>query len=554
MSTSSTSSSSSSSSSSSTGYLLSSLGSGAAEQITGLASGLNTDQIIQEEMSIYEQPVTNLQNQSTNLTAQNTALTNIQTQLQTLASDAQALGDPSLFNTSQAVTSSDTTRVQATSSTGAGVGGYQVSVSQLANSAQRTFAYTSPTSADTVSIDGQQVSVSAGESISSFVNAINSNSNLDVYAAATDSGTVVLSNRSTGDTGTNFIQVQDSGGTLNEDMASFTYTSPTSADTVTINGQQVSVSAGESAANFVSAINANSSLNVNASVNSSGQVVLSNRAGGTGGSVSVQDSGGTLTNQTSLAKEGQNALYSVDGVSGSSASNTVTGAIAGVSLTLAGVTTTSGPVTVDVGAPAASASNISSAVQTFITQYNSVISSIESALTTAPTSGTAGTGTLYQDPELQDLLTSMRSAMYTSGSGLPSGLANMLDIGVSTGATTGSGAESQSALAGDLTLDSTTLSNELSSNAVGVQNVLSKWADSFSTMVNDAADPGGTIDTRISGDTAEVTQLGNQISAMQATLTDKQNSLVQEYAQLESALSTNQSTSSWLTSQIAQLA
>jgi flagellar hook-associated protein 2 len=453
--------------------MLSSLGSGAAQQITGLASGLDTDQIIQEEMAIYEQPVTNLQNQTTNLTAENTALTNIQSQLQTLSADAQALGDPSLFNTTQAVTSSDATRVQATSSTGAGIGGYQVSVTQLANSAQRTFTYASPASADTVGIDGQQVSVSAGESISSFVNSINSNSNLDVYAAATNSGTVVLSSRATGDTGTNFIQVQDSGG--------------------------------------------------------------------------------TMTEQTSLAKEGQNAEYSVDGVSGTSASNTVTGAIAGVSLSLTGVTTTTGPVTINVAAPAPSSSNIQSALNTFMTQYNSTISSIESALTTAPTSGTPGTGTLYQDPELQDLLTSMRSAMYTGGSGLPTGLSTMLDIGVSTGATTGSAAESQSALDGNLTLDATTLTNQLASNPEGVQNVLSKWASSFSIMVNNSADPGGTIDARITGDTAEVTQLNNQISSMQSALTDKQNTLVQEYATLESALSTNQSTSSWLTSQIAAL-
>ena len=73
-----------SSTAASTGYALSTLGSGSAEQITGLASGLDTDQIISEEMAIYEQPVTNLQNQTTDLTAQNTSLSAIQTQLQTL--------------------------------------------------------------------------------------------------------------------------------------------------------------------------------------------------------------------------------------------------------------------------------------------------------------------------------------------------------------------------------------------------------------------------------------------------------------------------------------
>src|ERR1700727_128791 len=117
-STSSTTSTSTTSGTGSTGYSLSSLG--ATQQITGLASGLDTDQIISEEMSIYNQPVVALQNQQSGLNAQNSALTSIQSSLQTLESDAQALGDPSLFPTTQAVTSSDPTRVKATSTTGAG--------------------------------------------------------------------------------------------------------------------------------------------------------------------------------------------------------------------------------------------------------------------------------------------------------------------------------------------------------------------------------------------------------------------------------------------------
>ena len=468
-----------SSSTTGTGLTLASLGSGSSEQITGLASGLDTDQIIQEEMAIYQQPVTNLQNQQTGLNATNTALTSIQSALQTLSSDAQGLGDPALFATTQSVTSSDSTRVSGTSSTGAGIGGYQVSVTQLANSAQRTFSYASPTSADAITIDGQQVQIAAGESISSFVNSINSNSNLDVYAAATDSGTIVMSNRATGGAG-----ASDNGGN-----------------------------------DFIQ----------------------------------VQDSGGALTENTALAKAGQNAEFSVDGVSGTSASNTVTNGIAGVSLTLTGVTTTSGPVTVNVGAPTASSSNIETAINAFTTQYNSVIKQIQTALSTPPSSSDPTVGTLYGDPELQDLLSSMRSMMSTSGSGLPNGLANMIDIGVSTGATTGTGAVSQSALSGNLTLDATTFEAQLAADPQGTQNVLSSWGASFSIMVNNAADPGGTIDSRIQGDSAEVTQLGNQISSMQSALTDKQNSLVQEFAQLEASLSSNQSTSSWLTSQIAQL-
>jgi flagellar hook-associated protein 2 len=465
--------SSSSSTSTSTGLNLSSLAGSTSLQITGLASGLDTNQIITEEMAIYQQPVTNLQNQSSGLTATNKQLTSIQSELQTLSADALAVGDPTLFETTQSVNSSDPTRVSASSSTGAGVGGYQVSVSQLANSAQRTFSFTSPSSDDAISIDGNSYTIKAGESVQDFVDSVNNDENGTVYAAATNSGTVVFSNRQTGDTGSNFIQVQDSGGALAE--------------------------------------------------------------------------------QTSLAKGGQNALFSVDGVSGSSESNTVTNAIAGVSLTLTGVTTTSGPVTVNVGAPAPNSTNIGNAVNTFVSQYNKVLTDIQTQLSQAPSSTDPTQGTLYNDPELQDMLTQMRSMMYTPGSGLPAGASTMDDIGVSTGATTGSAAESSSTLAGDLTLNATTLTNMLTSNPNGVASILKGWSSNMVNTIDDAADPGGTIAARIAGDDTQISNLGTQISSMQSALTDKQNFLVQEYAQLEASLSSNQSTSSWLTSQIASL-
>jgi flagellar hook-associated protein 2 len=463
----STSSVSSSTSSSTAG--LSSLTGSSSLQITGLASGLDTNQIIQEEMAIYQQPVTNLQNQQSGLTAMNKQLTSIQSELKTLSADALAVGDPTLFKTQQSVTSSDTTRVSATSSTGAGVGGYQVSVSQLANSAQATYGFTSPSSDDNITVNGSPYTISAGESVQDFVASINNDQNGSVYAAATNSGTVVFSSRQTG----------------------------------------------------------------------------------ASSSVAVSDTGGALAVQSQ--KAGQDALFSVDGVSGSSASNTVTNAIGGVSLTLTGVTTTSGPVTVNVGAPAPDSTSISNAINTFVTQYNKVIGDIQTQLSQAPSSSDPTQGTLYGDPELQGLLSSMRSMMYSPGSGLPAGASTMDDIGVSTGATTGNGAESASALSGDLTLNATTLTNMLQSNPSGVKALLGSWSSSFVSTVDNASTPGGTISARVTGDTSQISNLGNQISSMQSALTDKQNFLVQEYAQLEAALSSNQSQSSWLTSQIASL-
>ncbi|MGH2856445.1 MAG: flagellar filament capping protein FliD [Solirubrobacteraceae bacterium] len=455
-------------SSASTGYGLNSLS--GTTQITGLASGLNTDQIISEEMAIYQQPVTLLQNQQTTLTNTNTQLSKIQSMLQSLAADSQALSDPTLFATSQAVTSSNSALVSGATGTGAGVGSYEVSVTALASSAQNTYSYSGLTGGSSITIDGTSVATPAGQSISDFVNSINSNSGLDVYAATTDSNTVVLSSRSTGANQT--ITVDDGSG------AAITPTATTA---------------------------------------------------------------------------GQDAAYAVGtGATQYSHTNTVTNAIAGVTLTLSGLTGST-PVTVNVAAPAPSSTNIQNAVQTFVTQYNSTISAIQTQLAQAPSSSDPTQGTLYQDQDLSDLLSSMRTMMYTPGGGLPSGLATMLDIGVSTGATTGSGNVSQSALAGDLTLNATTLTSQLQANPSGVQSVLNSWSINFSGLVNNEAAAGGTIDERIQGDSTQLGQLGDQISTMQAALSDKQAQLVQQFAQLEASLSSNQSTSSWLTSQLAAL-
>lgn len=473
MSTSDVSSSTASSSSSTNGYQLTSLGNGSALQVTGLASGLNTDQIVEELMSVYTQPVTNLTNEQNGINAQSSELQTIQTALQQVANDAQALSDPALFEDTQTVTSTDPTTISATttsSGVGAVVGGYEVSVSQLASAAQSTYSFTSPSSADTITIDGQRVNVSAGESIDSFVNSINNNSNLDVYATATNSGTVVLSSRTTGNSG----------------------------------------------------------------------------------SITVDDSGGTLSLESSQA--GQDAEYSIDGGDTQmSSSNTVTSAIPGVTLSLNGLTTGSAPVTINVSAPAPSTDNIESALNQFVTDYNNAINTIQTQLTQEQSSTDPTQGTLFGDADLTDLLSNMREAMYTSLQGLSSDMNNMDDIGVSTGAASGTAAPSQSSIDGYLTLDTSTLGSALQSDPSGVETVLANWSVQFSDLVENEAEPGGTIDSRIQADTSQSDNLANQISDMDEMLADKQNSLTQEFAEMEAALSQNQSTSSWLTSAISSL-
>jgi flagellar hook-associated protein 2 len=467
-----------SSTDSSSSTMLNLTANGSTSSITGLASGLDTTAIISEIMSLASAPLTKLELQQTGVTAQQTQLTNLQTALTNVSNDALNLAAPTLFDTSQAVTSSNPSLVSATSQTGAGVGGYQVAVTQLANSAQRTFTYTPPASADTITIDGHSTQIAAGATIQDFVNAINQDSGATVYAAATDGSTVVLSDRATGDTGSNFIQVTDPGGALVE--------------------------------------------------------------------------------QTALAKEGKSAEFSVDGTSGTASSNTVTNAIAGVTLNLGGLTTTNGPVTINVAPPAANPTTIETAVNQFVSDYNSVVTSLETQLTTPPvnnpTNATdAGTGTLYNDEDLSGLLDNMRQMMYTPGSGLSSGMAALSDIGITTGAPSGNASPTASSLAGQLTVNSTTLTAAIQNNPAGVQKLLASFSQSFQNLVNNESGPGGVISQRVADDTSETTQMSSQIQTMQASLNERQTTLQTEYSTLEATLAQSQAQESALQSEIASL-
>ena len=292
-----------------------------------------------------------------------------------------------------------------------------------------------------------------------------------------------------------------------------------------------------------------------ATATDSGTVVFSNRAtGDTGtGFIQVSDTSGSLTEQTALAQQGTNAQYTVNGVAHSSASDTIINGIPGVTLSLNGLTTASGTVTVNVSPPAPNSQSIQTAVQAFVASYNSLISQVQTQLSTQPSKTDPTVGTLFGDPDLRDLLSTMRQAMYTSGSGLPSGMASMLDIGVSTGSASGASLPSQNSINGDLTLNADTLMQALTSNPNGVAAVLKSWSQSFSGIVDNEAQAGGTIDSRIQGDSQQISDISNRIQGMQQTLNAKQTALQAQFAALEATLSQNQSTASWLSSQINAL-
>jgi flagellar hook-associated protein 2 len=189
----------------------------------GLASGLDTNSIIDQLMSIERQPETRLKTQQAQIQQKKTDLQSIDDALKNLQFAAEDLKSPTLWLDTQSVDVNDPTKVAATRTGGSGTGGYSVTVTQLASASQHWFNYpaTPPTSDDTITVGGHQIPISAGSDITSAANAINSDSDSPVYASVvTTSGgqqMLAFSSKSTGDTSD--FTVSDSLGLLTEDTS-----------------------------------------------------------------------------------------------------------------------------------------------------------------------------------------------------------------------------------------------------------------------------------------------------------------------------------------------
>ena len=452
--------------------------------IGGLASGLDTNSIIDQLMAVERQPRTRLDTQASLVTAKQSVLADFQSRLRAVESAAQDLRSVSLWSQRQSVATSDSTRLSAAivAGSGAGVGGYQVEVSQLANASQRTYAFRSPASAGTITIDGHDTAIAANASISDVVSALNADPRATVYAAATDSGTLVLSARTTGDTGSGFIALTDGTGSLTED--------------------------------------------------------------------------------TAKAKQGRDALFTVDGVAGRASTNDVTNAIAGVRLTLRGVTTTSGPLTVTVGAPAVDAGAVKDKLRAFVDVYNSTVDAIrarldERTVANPQTVADQQAGMLNGDTTLTAILSQMRQAIYTPARGLPDGMSSLADLGVSTGSA--SSTISRDALAGKLTIDADKLDDVLADNPSGVRDLLAGpanvggWTRAFERIVHDADTTGGTLDAQITGADAELKRLQQAMADMDDRLALKEQSLRAQFTAMETALQQSKTQGDWLSGQLASL-
>ena len=284
----------------------------------------------------------------------------------------------------------------------------------------------------------------------------------------------------------------------------------------------------------------NQNIGVSASViqDSNGyRLALVSTASGAPGDVTI--SGNTTGLSFTKAVTGTNASLVVDGIPISSASNTVSNVISGVTLSL-GSPSPSAPVTVNVNPDTTQATT---AINNLVSAYNTVIGEINSQFNVA--SDGSGGGPLETDNSLRDVQAQLLGALSYSIPG-NNGIVNLASIGVNFNND------------GTLSVDSGKLTSALSSNFSAVQNLLQNSTNGFSqnlstvlTNINGAGTGILSLDAQSVTSTSQ--SLTKQISDLQAALLVQQANLTTVYAQVNTTLQELPLLESQITQQLASV-
>jgi flagellar hook-associated protein 2 len=248
------------------------------------------------------------------------------------------------------------------------------------------------------------------------------------------------------------------------------------------------------------------------------RLVLASNTSGANGNLTVSSSASNFT-----SAGGVDAKLTVDGVPVDSATNTVTGAISGVTLSL-GSADPNTSVLISVQPDTTTAST---AIQTFVTDYNTLMGSINSQYALDPSTGNEGV--LGSDSMLRTLQSQLLGLVSTSTSAAGQ-YVNLQSMGI----------EMQDD--GTLQINSSALSTALSSNYSDVQSFFQStspagWGQTVSTQLQQMTDPTeGLVSADINGLNQTNSGLTDEINDFEVRMTATQQQLTTQYDNLNTLL------------------
>jgi flagellar hook-associated protein 2 len=551
--------------------------------LSGLASGINWTSIVNEMLAEQAAPETQMNAEETADNNRDTGYEAIGTDLATLNTDATTLSNPAFFG-SRTTSVFDSSIASATAAAGTALGNYTFSVGSLAsNSVQigstasaplsptsnvsslvlSSAGFATPVTAGTFTVNGQTITITTGETLQSVFDQINTVTTAagDPVTASydatgpTDEITLSSSKPITlgSDTDTsNFLQVTQLynngldtvtsagplGGvnlsaTLNNANLSVPLTTDGSGNgQFLINGVSISYNAStDTVSDVLDEIN-NSAAGVTATYDSANnRFELTDDSTGDVG-IAMQDVTGNFLAASGLSggtlQAGTNLTYSINGGGAlTSQSNTIdagASGVTGLSLTALGLGTTTISVASDT-------STISSAINSFVSDYNAVQNYISSqTVTTTSTTGTVTPGLFTGDMDVENIAFSLRQMVDATPPGGTSGVENLNDLGIES-----NGTDNTLAISNTAALD-----NALTNNLSAIQNLFTNPTNGLATTlgsyIGNVTASNGTLPTDEANASKEAKSEAASITTLQAQIAANGTELDNQFANMETAI------------------
>ncbi len=468
---------------------------------TGIGSGLDVSTILSKLMAVEERPLTNLKTAASGLNTKLSTVGKMQGYFAALQTKANALTSPDLWGATSA-TSSDDSAVKVSTGNNAAAGSYAVAISKLAVGQTVTSAALASSSA-TVGAGSLTIelgSYGAGDPPAGF--SASGTGAMTITVGPGETGLTVLRDKINGsNSGVTATIITDASGAR---------LSLRSRDTGTENAFRISVTEAADGGNASTGLSA---LAYDATQTNS-----------------------PMQRSTSAA----NAELTINGIGVSSASNTLSNVVDGLTLTLQ--KTTSSEINVTVRPDTAS---IKTAVTDFAAAFNTLASFIASQ--TAYNADTKAGGSMQGDQATLALQSQLR-AVINQGSRASSSWSRLSEIGLSlkTDGTFGT--------------DNTKLDNALGNLAEmkkllatdGASAAESGFVRRFKNLADAALGSQGMFASRTSSLQATVSRNGKSQEAMQKRLDQTQARLQAQYSALDTRMASLNALSTYMTQQITQ--
>lgn len=456
----------------------------------GVGSNLPLDTLLTQLMAAERQPVTQIETRKSSTQTKLSAYGTLKGSLSALQTAAEALNTKAKF-ASYTATVADTTVASAVSSSSASAGNYSLEVSQLAQAQKvKSGGYASATSTIATGTFKIEIGKYAEDASTDFTASKTTNITIDSSNNTLQGLRDAINSANAGVTAT----IVNDGGTTPYRLVL------TSSTTGTTNAFQTS---------------------------------------GLTGFGYTADANPAPTNDLSSIQGAKDAKFKLDGIDIVKATNVVTDAIDGVTLTL-NKTNVGTPTSLNV---ATDVSGESTKINAFIKAYNDVVGLMKSQSSYNESSKTAGP--LNGDATVRSIQSQLRAIV--GGTLTGSGLTRLSDVGIKIN------------VDGTMTADSTKLEAALKDPTKDVGSLFAKvgstsgFAAQVATAVGDMLDSDGLLTSRTDGLNKTIKDFDKRIEAMNTRLTLVEERYKKQFSALDTMISGLNSTSSYLSQQLSKL-